>query len=138
VGALLSPVVRPRRAAASVQQGRRAALSRATGAGADLALVALAVLACLQLRRYSAVQASASGPSAIDPVLVLAPALALAAGTVLTLRLRPGAARGRGGGGARPRAHLGAGGRAVQPPAAAPGRRRAAAGDGRRYRHAGA
>src|ERR1700743_1315741 len=93
VGALLYPVVRPRRAAAPVQQGRRAALSRATGAGADLALVALAVLACLQLRRYSAVQASASGPSAIDPVLVLAPALALAGGTVLTLRLLPAAAR---------------------------------------------
>ncbi|HEY1667903.1 MAG TPA: FtsX-like permease family protein [Trebonia sp.] len=92
-GALLYPVVRPRRAAAPVQQGRRAVLSRATGAGADLALVALAVLACLQLRRYSAVQASASGPSAIDPVLVLAPALALAAGTVLTLRLLPAAAR---------------------------------------------
>ena len=40
--------------------------------------------------------------------------------------------------GGRPRAHLGAGGLAVQPPAAAPGRRRAAAGDGRRHRHAGA
>jgi hypothetical protein len=93
IGALLYPVLRPRRAAAPVQQGRRAVLSRATGAGADLALVALAVLACWQLRRYSAVQASASGPSAIDPVLVLAPALALAAGTVLTLRLLPAAAR---------------------------------------------
>jgi hypothetical protein len=93
IGALLYPVLRPRRVAAPVQQGRRAMLSRATGAGADLALVALAVLACWQLRRYSAVQASASGPSAIDPVLVLAPALALAAGTVLTLRLLPPAAR---------------------------------------------
>ena len=68
-------------------------LSRATRAGADLALVALAVLACWQLRRYSAVSTSASGPSAIDPVLVLAPALALAGGTVLTLRLLPAAAR---------------------------------------------
>ena len=35
------------------------------------------------------------GPPAIDPVLVLAPALALAGGTVLTLRLLPAAARGR-------------------------------------------
>ena len=68
-------------------------LSGATRAGADLALVALAVLACWQLRRYSAVSTSASGPSAIDPVLVLAPALALAGGTVLTLRLLPAAAR---------------------------------------------
>ena len=93
IGALLYPVLRPRRAAARVQQGRRAVLSRATGAGADLALVALAVLACWQLRRYSAVSTSAGGPPAIDPVLVLAPALALAAGTVLTLRLLPAAAR---------------------------------------------
>jgi FtsX-like permease family len=93
IGALLFPVLRPRRAAAPVQPGRRAVLSSATRVGADLALVALAVLACWQLRRYSAVQSSASGPSAIDPVLVLAPALALAAGTVLTLRLLPAAAR---------------------------------------------
>jgi hypothetical protein len=93
IGALLYPVLRPRRAKARVQQGRRAVLSRATGAGADLALVALAVLACWQLRRYSAVSTSAGGPPAIDPVLVFAPALALAAGTVLTLRLLPAAAR---------------------------------------------
>ena len=93
IGALLYPVLRPRRATARVQQGRRAVLSRATGAGADLALVALAVLACWQLRRYSAVSTSAGGPPAIDPVLVLAPALALTAGTVLTLRLLPAAAR---------------------------------------------
>ena len=92
-GALLYPVLRPRRTAAQVQQGRRAVLSRATRAGADLALVALAVLACWQLRRYSAVSTSAGSPSVIDPVLVLAPALALAAGTVLTLRLLPIAAR---------------------------------------------
>jgi len=93
IGALLYPVLRPRRAAAPAQQGRRAMLSRATGAGADLALVALAVLACWQLRRYSAVSTPAGSPSVIDPVLVLAPALALAAGTVLTLRLLPAAAR---------------------------------------------
>jgi hypothetical protein len=92
-GALLYPVLRPGRAAAPVRRGRLALLSGATRAGADLALVALAVLACWQLRRYSAVQSSASGPSAIDPVLVIAPALALAGGTVLTLRLLPAAAR---------------------------------------------
>jgi hypothetical protein len=93
VGALLYPVLRPGRAAVKVQRSRQAALSRATRAGADLALVALSVLACWQLRRYSAVSVSATGPSAIDPVLVLAPALALAGGTVLTLRLLPAAAR---------------------------------------------
>ena len=93
IGALLYPVLRPRRAAAPVQRGRRAVISRATGVGADLALVALAVLAGWQLRRYSAVSTPAGGPPSIDPVLVLAPALALAAGTVLTLRLLPAAAR---------------------------------------------
>jgi hypothetical protein len=93
IGALLYPVLRPGRDAAQVRVGRQALISGATRAGADLALVALAVLACWQLRRYSAVSTSASGPSAIDPVLVLAPALALAAGTVLTLRLLPAAAR---------------------------------------------
>jgi hypothetical protein len=93
IGALLYPVLRPGRGTAQVRRGRQAVLSGATRAGADLALVALAVLACWQLRRYSAVSASASGPSAIDPVLVLAPALALTGGTVLTLRLLPAAAR---------------------------------------------
>ena len=93
IGALLSPVLRPRRTAAQVQPGRRAVLSRAMGAGADLALVALAVLACWQLRRYTAVSTSADSPPVVDPVLVLAPALALAAGTVLTLRLLPAVAR---------------------------------------------
>ncbi len=92
-GALLYPVLRPRRGAAPAQQGRRAVISRATEAGADLALVALAVLACWQLRRYSAVSTSAGRPPVVDPVLVLAPALALAGGTVLTLRLLPAAAR---------------------------------------------
>lgn len=93
IGALLYPVLRPRRAAAPLQPGRRAAVSRATEAGADLALVALAVLACWQLRRYSAVSTSAGRPPVVDPVLVLGPALALAAGGVLTLRLLPAAAR---------------------------------------------
>jgi len=92
IGALLYPVLRPRRTA-RLRQGRPAVLSRVTGAGADVALVALAALACWQLRRYSAVQAPAASPPVIDPVLVLAPALALAAGTVLALRLLPAAAR---------------------------------------------
>ena len=94
IGALLYPVLRPGRGAAQIRRGRQAVLSGATRAGADLALVVLAVLACWQLRRYSAVSTSSGGPSAIDPVLVLAPALALAGGTVLTLRLLPIAARG--------------------------------------------
>ena len=71
-------------------------------AGLDIALIVLAVLACWQLRQFSAVGAGGSG--GIDPVLALAPALALAAGSVVVLRLLPIAAaaadwlaaRGRG------------------------------------------
>jgi len=93
IGALLYPVLRPGKGA-QMRRGRQAVLSNATRAGADLALVVLAVLACWQLRRYSAISTSSGSPSTIDPVLVLAPALALAGGTVLTLRLLPLAARG--------------------------------------------
>jgi FtsX-like permease family len=92
--AMLFPVLHPGPAAAQVRRGRGSAVSGAIRAGADLGLVALAVLAGWQLRRYSAVSPSVSSPTpSIDPVLVLAPALALAGGTVLTLRLLPAAAR---------------------------------------------
>ena len=75
------------------RRGRQAAVSGIARAGADLALISLAVLAGWQLRHYSAVVTSANGPGGIDPVLVLAPALALAGGTALTLRGLPPAAR---------------------------------------------
>jgi hypothetical protein len=89
--------------AARARRGRQAAISGISRAGADLALVALAVLAGWQLRHYSAVSAGANGNFGIDPVIVIAPALALAGGTVLALRLLPAggkagdrlAARGR-------------------------------------------
>ena len=63
----------------------------------------LAVVAGWQLRHYSAVSAGANGNFGVDPVIVIAPALALAGGTVLALRLLPAggkagdrlAARGR-------------------------------------------
>jgi ABC-type antimicrobial peptide transport system permease subunit len=90
--AMLGPVLGsgPATTEARVRRGRQATIVGATRAGADIALVVLAVLAGWQLRRYSA----DSGPSTtIDPVLVLAPALALAGGTVVTLRLLPAAAR---------------------------------------------
>jgi ABC-type antimicrobial peptide transport system permease subunit len=95
IGAMLFPVLRPGTATASrVRRGRQAAIASATRAGADLGLVVLAVLAVWQLRRYSAVSTDASGFAAnVDPVLVLAPALALAAGTAIMLRLLPAAAR---------------------------------------------
>jgi ABC-type antimicrobial peptide transport system permease subunit len=94
IGALLYPMLRPESGASRVRRGRQAALAGAARAGADVALIALAILADWQLRRYSAVATSSTGaPAAIDPVLALAPALALAGGTVLTLRLLPAAAR---------------------------------------------
>lgn len=89
--------------AARARRGRQAAISGVSRAGADLALIVLAVLAGWQLRHYSAVSAGANGNYGIDPVVVIAPALALAGGTVLALRLLPAggkagdrlAARGR-------------------------------------------
>jgi len=88
---------------ARARRGRQAAISGVSRAGADLALIVLAVLAGWQLRHYSAVSAGANGNFGIDPVVVVAPALALAGGTVLALRLLPAggkagdrlAARGR-------------------------------------------
>ncbi len=89
--------------AARARRGRPGAISGVTRAGADLALVLLAVVAGWQLRHYSAASAGANGTFGIDPVVVIAPALALAGGTVLALRLLPAggkagdrlAARGR-------------------------------------------
>ena len=89
--------------AARARRGRQAAISGLTRAGADLALVLLAVVAGWQLRHYSAASAGANGNFGVDPVIVIAPALALAGGTVLALRLLPAggkagdrlAARGR-------------------------------------------
>lgn len=80
--------------AARARRGRQAAISTASRAGADLALIALAVLACWQLRHYSVVSAGTSGTFGVDPVVAAAPALALAAGTVTALRLLPIAGRG--------------------------------------------
>ncbi|WP_326554527.1 ABC transporter permease [Micromonospora sp. NBC_01813] len=69
---------------------RRAALQRA---GADLALVGLAVLAWLQLRQYASPLSGVGAGLGIDPLLAAAPTLAVLAGTVLALRLLPVAAR---------------------------------------------
>ncbi len=79
--------------AARARRGRQAAVSGVTRAGADLALVLLALLAGWQLRRYSAVSAGANGNFGVDPVVVAAPALALAGGTVAALRLLPAGAK---------------------------------------------
>ncbi len=92
---MLGPALRPASPpAVRVRRGRQAVISGVARAGADLALVALAVLTVWQLRRYSAATPSVNGTLGVDPVLAVAPALALAAGTAVLLRVLPVAARG--------------------------------------------
>lgn len=78
------------------EQQQRARPTRAAvlqRAGVDLALVALAVLAWLQLRRYgNAVDTSGAG-FGVDPVVVAAPVLAVLAATAVVMRLLPLATR---------------------------------------------
>ena len=78
---------------ARARRGRQSAISGVARAGADVALILLAVLAGWQLRHYSAVSAGANGNFGVDPVVVIAPALALAGGTVAALRLLPAGGR---------------------------------------------
>jgi hypothetical protein len=93
-GVTLWPAFRPLSAAsARVRRGRRAAVSTVAQASGDVAIVLLAVLVGWQLRKYAAVSHTVSGVPGVDPVLVLAPALALAAGAVMSLRLMPLLAR---------------------------------------------
>ena len=87
---MLGPALRPAQpAAARISRGRQAKVAGAAQAGADVAVVALALLAAWQLRSYSAVARSASGGIRIDPVLVAAPALILAGAALIPLRLLP-------------------------------------------------
>ncbi|MFD9405988.1 FtsX-like permease family protein [Streptomyces sp. NPDC059989] len=94
----LPAVLRGAGAAALRRGGRRqAVVAGAARSGADLALVALAVLAYQQLAQYNGdghvLDGAGAGGLGIDPVLVAAPTLALCAGTLLVLRLLPFAAR---------------------------------------------
>ncbi|MFB7469859.1 FtsX-like permease family protein [Kitasatospora sp. NPDC056184] len=73
---------------------RQALAAGAARSGADLALLALAVLAYQQLAQYSGgLSPDADGRLGLDPVLVATPTLALGAGTLLALRLLPLVAR---------------------------------------------
>ncbi|MFE2175101.1 FtsX-like permease family protein [Kitasatospora sp. NPDC059462] len=73
---------------------RQALAAGAARSGADLALLALAVLAYQQLSQYSGgLSPDADGRLGLDPVLIATPTLALGAGTLLALRLLPLAAR---------------------------------------------
>jgi hypothetical protein len=78
---------------ARVRRGRQTAIASIARAGGDLALLALALVAILELRTYSAVAHTAAGGIGIDPVPVAAPSLALAAVTLITLRILPFLAR---------------------------------------------
>ncbi|QDY79506.1 FtsX-like permease family protein [Streptomyces qinzhouensis] len=90
-------VVAPAIGAARRSRGRAGTLPAPVRAGADIALVAVAGVAYWQLERRTsgsgALSGDRGGDLGIDPLLVVAPALALLAGTVLTLRLLPPAAR---------------------------------------------
>lgn len=76
--------------------GVRAAVGRQVGRtlpqrlGLDLALVALAGIALLQLRLYGApITRNARGALGVDPLLVAAPAIGLLGGAVLAIRIIP-------------------------------------------------
>ncbi|MFB4276797.1 FtsX-like permease family protein [Nonomuraea sp. MTCD27] len=75
-------------------RGRGGRRGLVQGAGADLALLAVAALAIWQLQRYGApVTATAAGGLGIDPLIISGPALALLAGGLLGLRLVPRVSR---------------------------------------------
>ncbi|MFJ1795847.1 FtsX-like permease family protein [Kitasatospora griseola] len=88
----LPPVLR--RDADRVVSRRQAVVSTMARSGADLTLLALAVVTYQQLdARTGSLSVDAAGQPGIDPVLVAAPTLALGAGTLLVLRVLPFAAR---------------------------------------------
>jgi FtsX-like permease family len=95
VGALAVPALRSGAVASTVAgRGRPKERSFVQRAGLDLILVALALLAYWQLRRYGGpVVESVEGRLGIDPLLIAAPALGLLAGAVLALRVIPAAAK---------------------------------------------
>ncbi|MET8117949.1 ABC transporter permease [Micromonospora sp. NPDC005189] len=72
--------------AARSRPNRAASVQRAS---IDLVLVALALLAWVQLRRYASPLAGSGGQLGLDPLLVAAPTLGVLAGAVLALRVLP-------------------------------------------------
>lgn len=86
-GSVLLPVLPPPRL--RLARGARAAAAQRVGA--DLALLAVAVLGYLELRhdRTVVVSPDAGNGLAVDPVLVLVPVLASGAAALLLLRLLP-------------------------------------------------
>jgi hypothetical protein len=94
LGIVVWPTFRPPRPGeVRTRRGRSAQLAIAISAGADIALIVLALLAVRELRSYSAAAQVRSG-SGVDPVIAIAPAIALAGLAIVPLRLLPLAARG--------------------------------------------
>ncbi|MEU1469213.1 FtsX-like permease family protein [Streptomyces sp. NPDC005761] len=94
--ACAAAVVAPALTAAVAARGRGGTLPAPLRTGADIALVVVAAVAFWQLDRRAsggALSGDHEGTLGIDPLLVVAPALALLAGTVLTLRLLPPTAK---------------------------------------------
>ncbi len=132
VAALLAPGLT---AVARAHSGRQGLVAGVTRVGLDVALIVLAVLACWQLRQFSAVGASGTGRDR--------PGAGAGAGARARGRKRRRAAPASAGGRARglagrpgPGAARRAGLVAVQPDAGPPGERGPAAGDGGRGRDA--
>jgi hypothetical protein len=94
VAALALPALRSGAVTSTVAgRGRPRPKSFVQRAGLDLILVAAALIAYWQLRRYGGpVVESVQGRIGIDPLLIAAPALGLLAGAVLALRVVPAAA----------------------------------------------
>ena len=94
VVALALPALRSGAVTSTVAgRGRPRPKSFVQRAGLDLILVAVALVAYWQLRRYGGpVVESIQGRLGIDPLLIAAPALGLLAGAVLALRVVPAAA----------------------------------------------
>ena len=91
---LIAPVLRQSRSfteedSARARQGLRSGLTRS---GIDIALLVLAAIAYWQLQTYRSV-ANSTASLAVDPVLVVGPALVLVAGALLCVRLVPVAAK---------------------------------------------
>jgi hypothetical protein len=95
VGALALPALRSGTVTASVaERGRTQERTLFHRAGLDLVLLAVALVAYWQLRRYGApIVESVQGRIGVDPFLIAAPALGLLAGAVVALRAVPAAAR---------------------------------------------
>jgi len=95
VAIMLWPGLRPvTPGTARIRRGRQGRIAGAARAGADISIIVLALIAVVQLRRYSAAGRTAAGGIGIDPVLVAAPPAALAGAALIPLRLVPALARG--------------------------------------------